>query len=124
MSLRSLMESLKNRAVDTPDTSQKNTGYQLKPSIHAGCTPDTSVTPEFVDTPVAAPIEVVNWVFVPMDPEPDPVPPTDPSAWHELAAAYNVHHFKCSTCIAAGYGAKYGLRCGTGAALWTTYQNT
>ncbi len=51
-------------------------------------------------------------------------PPTDPNAWRELATAYHLHHFKCSTCIAAGRGAGYGLRCGTGAALWTSYQNT
>ena len=51
-------------------------------------------------------------------------PPTDPNAWRELATAYHAHHFKCPTCIAAGRGAQYGLRCGTGAALWTSYQNT
>ena len=58
------------------------------------------------------------------DPNPPPEPPPDPNAWRELAAAYHAHHFKCSTCIAAGRGAVYGLRCGTGAALWTNYQNT
>ena len=51
-------------------------------------------------------------------------PPTDPNAWRELATAYHLHHFKCPACIAAGRGAVYGLRCGTGAALWTSYQNT
>ena len=51
-------------------------------------------------------------------------PPTDLNAWRELAAAYHLHHFNCSTCIAAGRGAVYGLRCGTGAALWNAYQNT
>ena len=52
------------------------------------------------------------------------IEPPDPNAWRELATAYHLHHFKCSTCIAAGRGAVYGLRCGTGAALWTSYQNT
>lgn len=56
--------------------------------------------------------------------DPAPEPPTDPNAWRELAAAYHAHHFHCSTCIAAGCGAGYGLRCGVGAALWTSYQNT
>ena len=51
-------------------------------------------------------------------------PPTDPTAWRELATAYHLHHFTCPTCIATGRGAGYGLRCGTGAALWTSYQNT
>ena len=50
--------------------------------------------------------------------------PTDPNSWRELATAYHLHHFTCPTCIAAGRGAVYGLRCGTGAALWTSYQNT
>ena len=51
-------------------------------------------------------------------------PPADPNAWRELAQAYNAHHFKCITCIAAGRGAGYGLRCGVGAALWPSYQAT
>ena len=58
------------------------------------------------------------------DPNPPPEPPSDPNAWRELAQAYHAHHFKCSTCIAAGRGAVYGMRCGAGAALWTSYQNT
>ena len=49
-------------------------------------------------------------------------PPTDPGAWRELARAYHLHHFECVTCTAAGRGARYGLRCGVGTALWTTYQ--
>lgn len=48
----------------------------------------------------------------------------DPNAWRVLAAAYHAHHFACHVCIAAGRGAGYGLRCGAGAALWTSYQNT
>lgn len=56
-------------------------------------------------------------------PNPAPEPPTDPNAWRELAAAYHAHHFKCPVCIAAGRGAGYGLRCGTGAALWTSYSD-
>ncbi len=52
----------------------------------------------------------------------EPEPPAEPGAWRELDKAYQLHHFACSTCIAAGLG--YGLRCGVGAALWTIYQNT
>lgn len=55
--------------------------------------------------------------------DPAPEPPADPNAWRELAQAYNDHHFNCSTCIAAGRGAVYGLRCGVGAALWNAYQD-
>lgn len=52
----------------------------------------------------------------------EPELPADPPTWRALAAEYHRHHFACPTCQAAGQG--YGLRCGTGAALWTTYQNT
>ena len=44
-----------------------------------------------------------------------------PADWHTLDAAYLAHHFNCLTCIAAGRGSRYGLRCGTGAALWRAY---
>ena len=47
--------------------------------------------------------------------------PPEPEAvdWRELDRAYQLHHFACATCIAAGRG--YGLRCGTGSALWASY---
>ena len=41
--------------------------------------------------------------------------------WHALDRAYLTHHFNCPTCIAAGRGSRYGLRCGTGATLWRAY---
>jgi hypothetical protein len=40
--------------------------------------------------------------------------------WRVLDKAYQLHHWTCATCRAAGQG--YGLRCGTGAALWTRYE--
>jgi len=46
----------------------------------------------------------------------------DPVDWHELDAAYLAHHVNCLTCQAAGRGAGYSLRCGTGAALWREYE--
>lgn len=49
---------------------------------------------------------------------PNPASPTD---WHALDAAYLAHHFNCPTCIAAGRGSRYVLRCGTGAAFWRAY---
>ena len=42
--------------------------------------------------------------------------------WHALDAAYLAHHFKCPTCIAAGRGNRYGLRCDMGDALWSAYE--
>lgn len=57
--------------------------------------------------------------------EPIPCAPADAAPehtnWHALDAAYLAHHFNCPTCIAAGRGSRYGLRCGAGAALWRTY---
>ena len=117
MGLKSLMARLQSLAVDTPDTFEKNKGYQGKASIHAGCTPDTPDTPDFVDTRENTQIrqlgEAVN--------DQEPKPKTDPNAWPELAAAYHVHHFNCQICIAAGRGSRFGLRCGVGAALWYAY---
>ena len=96
MALKNLMARLKCRAADTSDTP---------------------------GTPEVLQIGLIE-ALAANDPNPPPEPPPDPNAWRELAAAYHAHHFKCSTCIAAGRGAVYGLRCGTGAALWTNYQNT
>ncbi len=47
-----------------------------------------------------------------------PEPVTD---WRELDRAYLAHHTTCAVCQAAGRGARYGLRCGTGTALWAAY---
>ena len=70
----------------------------------------------------------------PIDPSPGAQADTAPGAqadtapestdWRALAAAYHAHHFNCPTCIAAGRGSRYGLRCGTGAALWRAYAAT
>jgi hypothetical protein len=54
----------------------------------------------------------------------DPEPPADPREWRELSIAYHQHHNNCAFCQAAGRGARYGLRCGTGSALWLAYQET
>lgn len=48
-----------------------------------------------------------------------PPPALTHAEWATLDRAYQSHHFGCPTCIAAGKG--YGLRCGTGAALWSKY---
>ena len=100
MALKNLMAWLQSRAADTPGT------------------PDT---PCFVDTRATTQIEPFGEAV--NDPAlaalPAPEPPPDPNAWRELAAAYSGHHFKCSACIAAGRGAQYGLRCGTGTGTGT-----
>ncbi len=35
--------------------------------------------------------------------------------------AYHMHHFNCPRCIAAGRGARYGVRCAVGLVLWNDY---
>ena len=94
MGLKSLMARLQSRAADTPDTP---------------CFSDTRANMEI--GPFG---EAVN--------DTAPEPPTNPKDWKELAAAYHQHHFACPTCIAAGRGAVYGLRCGVGSALWNAYK--
>lgn len=122
MGVKSLIARLQSRAADTLETFEKIVGYQRKANVHAGCTPDTPDASSFSDTREILQIglfaEAVN------DPSPPPEPPADPNAWRELAQAYHDHHFVCGTCVAAGRGSMYGLRCGTGAALWIHYQNT
>lgn len=63
-----------------------------------------------VEQPEALPVQVA-------------VNPVSPPDWRALDAAYNTHHFNCPTCIAAGRGSRYGLRCGVGTALWRAYQD-
>ena len=138
--LKELVRQLQTRFADTPDTPEKNVGYHGKPSIHAGCTPDTPDTSCFVDTRINAQFaqfgEAVNDpastqppdLVQPSAPAPDKTdkPPKqtfmeNADTWRELDRAYQAHHFKCPICKAAGLG--YGLRCGAGAALWTAYSD-
>lgn len=84
--------------------------------------PGSRLTPDLRELVKGNKSALVDWLQAANDPAPEP--PIDPNAWRELAAAYNAHHFKCSTCIAAGRGVQYGRRCGIGAALWTSHQNT
>ena len=126
MGLKSLMKRLKNEAADTPDTSAKNMGYQRKANIHAGCTPDTSDTSKNTNS------REINQAFPTGEAVSTPATPPAPAkpekqtfmewqdTWRELDQAFQLHHLNCPTCIAAGMG--YGLRCGTGAALYTAYE--
>lgn len=84
--------------------------------------PGSRLTPDLRELVKGNKAALVDWLHAANDPLPEP--PLDPNAWRELAAAYHQHHFACPTCIAAGRGAVYGLRCGVGAALWTSYQSS
>lgn len=114
MALKDLMTRLQHLATDTP---VKNTGYQEKANIFKGCPLDTPDTPRYADTPTTVRIEPAGEVTNDRVPE----MPTHTRYWHELAAAYNRHHFKCSACVAAGKG--YGVRCGAGEVLWSTLKS-
>lgn len=86
--------------------------------------PGSRLTPNLRELVKGNKAALVDWLHAANDSAPEPPePPADPNAWRELATAYHLHHFKCGTCIAAGRGAQYGPRCGTGAALWNAYQD-
>lgn len=97
----------------------------LEPGGALGVAPASLLTSELRDLIRGNKAVLVDYLRAANDPindpakAPAPEPPTDPKAWRELAGAYNQHHFKCSACVAAGKG--YGLRCGSGNALWTAY---
>lgn len=68
------------------------------------------------DCPDAFPtLEPAGWNVEP------PAVPADPMVWRASAASYHAHHFSCPTCIAAGRGLEYGMRCGPGLLLWDAY---
>ncbi len=120
MGLKSLMQYLEKRSSVTPEKSK---GLQPEPAWIGRVPLVTSVTQHLNDTSVNALFgqfdEAVNG---PGSSAPTMQNKSQVPDWRELDKAYQLHHFRCSTCIAAGLG--YGLRCGTGSALWTAYQNT
>lgn len=91
----------------------------LLPSGGLAVTPASKLTPELREIIRTGKTDLIRWFAQSAANEIEP--PIDPAAWRGLAAAYNTHHFKCQTCIAAGLG--YGLRCGAGASMWTAYQS-
>ena len=116
----------------------------LAPSGGLVVSPGSRLTPDLRELVKGNKAALVDWLHAANDPDANsrlvglsrlvwPVaeklaeeslePPTNPNAWRELATAYHHHHFACPVCIAAGRGAGYGLRCGTGAALWTSYSD-
>lgn len=94
----------------------------LAPAGGLAVTPASKLTPELRDIIRTEKAELVRWFTQSAANEIGPLP--YPSTWRELAAAYHAHHFACITCQAAGRGKQYGLRCGTGSALWIAHSNT
>ena len=111
---------------DTPDTPAGNVRYQAQPAWPLGCTLDTRDTPEKVNAEAHAANDLLLGELL-------TAAPTEPKRifrqrgpWltgteQSAAQTYHAHHFNCHTCIAAGRGIRYGLRCGTGSALWLAY---
>ena len=92
----------------------------LAPAGGLAVTPASKLTPELREVIRSGKADLIRWFT--QSAANDPEPPTDPATWRELSAAYHTHHFKCPACQAAGRGKQYGLRCGTGTALWGAYQ--
>lgn len=110
-------------AADTPDTPAKTMGYHLKPAWTGACTPDTPDTPVLCETRTLA--QTGQWGEASNDANAmdaaTPASLPELPDWRTLDKAYLAHHTHCHICQAAGRGARYGLRCGVGAALWTAY---
>lgn len=91
----------------------------LAPEGGLGVAPASRLTHELRDLIRGNKAVLVDWLQAANDPAPEQA--ADPNAWRELAAAYYAHHFSCPTCIAAGRGPEYGMRCAPGLLLWDAY---
>lgn len=94
----------------------------LMPGGDLGISPASRLTGELRDLIRGNKAVLVNWMQALSEKHVFLEAPADPKAWRELAHEYHQHHFACNTCIAAGHGSRYGLRCCVGAALWNAYQ--
>lgn len=104
----------------------------LTPESGLMVTPASRLTPPLRELIKAHRDDLVRWLgkeasndpATPARHQPAPAPVNslegkEPADWKALDKAYMAHHLSCPACIAAGKG--YGLRCGTGAALWGSY---
>ena len=109
---------------DPPATPLENVRYQREPSWALACTLDTPDNPE----KLSADIETTEAVATHTQSEPNLVfgrrGPWLTDTEQSAAQTYHIHHFNCTTCIAAGRGNRYINRCTVGLALWNTYQGT
>lgn len=108
----------------TPVTPDFEGGVTPEPAWIGVVPPVTPVTPHLSDARESAQIWAIEGETSPSArPALPPAPAPDVENWRVLASAYHQHHFGCATCIAAGRGVRYGLRCGVGAALWADYDH-
>ena len=111
-------------ASDTADTAGEKLTYQAQPLLALACTGDTADTCKKIN----ANLQSTDLAPTPTQAEPKRLF-RQRGLWltgaeQSAAQAYHAHHFNCHTCIAAGRGSRYGLRCGTGAALWRDYSDS
>lgn len=111
MGLKSVMAYLEKRLLDSQIAAAK---LATQPSNDTGQQEQALPLKEVVVDATNAEISNVE------KPELDPVDALE--HWYVIDRIYQSHHFGCPICIAAGKG--YGLRCGTGAALWRDYEAT
>ena len=111
-------------SADTPATPPKNVRYQREPSWAMGCTLDTPDTPG----KPSADIKTTEALATSTQSEPERLfrqrGPWLTGKEQSAARTYHIHHFNCTTCIAAGRGNRYVNRCTVGLALWNTYRGT
>ena len=94
----------------------------LAPAGGLAVAPSSHLTADLRDLIRGSKALLIDWLTAANDAaNPAPDPPDNPLDWHELDAAYLAHHVNCKTCIEAGRDSRYGLRCGTGTALWRAY---
>ena len=115
----SLTRYLKERRFVPSVPPEKTMGVQPEPAWIGLVLPVPSVPPYLNGTAKSMPIKSFGEAM-----NGPTVEPPDPNVWRVLSTAYHAHHVNCPVCIAAGRGDQYGLRCGAGVALWTSYQNS
>lgn len=104
--------------------SSAGLNLSLAPAGGLAVAPSSHLTADLRDLIRSSKALLIDWLTAANDAANHvPDPPDNPLEWKVLAAAYHTHHFNCPTCIAAGRGSRYGLRCGTGAALWRAYSD-
>lgn len=96
----------------------------LAPAGGLAIAPASHLTADLRDLIRGSKALLIDWLTAANDEANQAPDPSDKLIdWHALDAAYMAHHFNCKTCIAAGRGIRYSLRCGAGAALWALYAN-
>lgn len=111
---------------DTPDTPLENVRYQVQPAWALGCTLDTPDTCKTIQTEAHAANQLLAGDLLTVAATVPKRVLRQHGPWltdrdQSSAAAYHLHHFNCPHCIAAGRGARYGVRCAVGLVMCNDY---